>query len=181
MSSSGMRSLFGECFLFGPIAVLLLSAGFAPGARADDTLAKLREEYRQETEPIRRAKFFPKLGNALIAEMRKAESTREYDSVRPLFVEYRDGAGAAFAGLMATGRDAEKHSKGFRELEMHLRQSLRALNDLVFGLPLEDREALLGAQREIESMDDRLVRALFPHTPDAPKTPPSSASPHPGG
>ena len=181
MSCSGMRNLAAECCLLGPIAVVLLWAAYAPGAWADDSLAKLREEYRQETDPIRRAKLFPKLGNALIAEMRKDESTREYDSVRPLFVEYRDGAMAAFAGLMATGRDAEKHSKGFRELEMHLRQSLRALNDLIFGLPLEDREALLGAQRDIESMDDRLVRALFPHTPDAPKTPPSSAGEHPGG
>lgn len=179
MSSSGMRYLVGVRFVSGLMAALLVAAVIAAQAGADESLSKLREEFRQESDPVKRAKFFPKLGTALIAEMRKAESTREYDSVRPLFLEFRDSAKAAFAGLMAMGRDAEKHSKGFRELEMYLRRSLHPLNDIVFGLPLEDREPLVGPQHDIEEMDDRLVRALFPHTPEAPKTPPSATGTHP--
>jgi hypothetical protein len=180
MSWSGMRRLVGARFVLGLMAACLVAAVFATGARAGKSLDTLREEYRQETDPFKRAKFFHKLGNALIAEMRKDEEAGEYAGVPPLFLEYRDSAKAAFEALMATGRNAEKHPKGFRELEIHLRQSLRALNDLVFGLPLENRGALLGPQHDVEAMDDQLVRALFPSTKNAPKTPPSAAHPHPG-
>jgi hypothetical protein len=158
---------------------LLLAALYAASAHADESLESLRAEYRRETDAVKRAKLFPKLGAALIAEMRKQESTRQYDAVAPLFLEYRDGASAAYAGLVATGRDAERHSKGFRELEMHLRQSLHHLNDIIFGLPLEYREPLRGPQREIEEIDERLIKALFPGGPQPRKAPPSASETHP--
>jgi hypothetical protein len=161
------------------ISALLLASVLAAPARADESLESLRAEFHRETDAVKRAKLFPKLGVALIAEMRKLESARQYDGVAPLFLEYRDGASAAYAGLAATGRDAEKHSKGFRELEMHLRQSLHSLNDIVFGLPLDDREPLRGPQQEIEQIEERLIRALFPRAPQPGKTPPSAAQTHP--
>jgi len=163
----------------GLCAVLLAACWAAAPSRADESLETLRLEFQHQSDPVKRAKSFPKLGAALIAQMRKLESAREYDGVAPLFREYHDAAAAAYDGLAATGRDAEKHSGGFRELEMHLRQSLHQLNDLVFGLPLDDREALRAPQKEIEEIDAKLVKALFPRGPEPRKTPPSGSSPHP--
>jgi len=161
------------CFL------VLLAAFLAPLARAEERLQTIRAEFHQQTDPVRRAKLFNKLGNTLIAEMRRLESTRQYEAVAPLFLEYRDSAIAAYNGLTSSGRDAEKHSGGYRELEMQLRQGAHQLNDLVFGLPLADRDPLRAPQREVEELDEKLVRALFPHTPEEHKTPPSTPPAHP--
>jgi len=147
----------------------------------DDDLTSLRAEFQQQTDAVKRAKFFSKLGTALLAEMRKREAAKEYERVAPLFLEYRDSASAAFAGLAASGHDAEKHPGGFRELEMHLRKSLHQLNDIVFGMPLEDREPLIGPQKDIENLDNRLVKALFPRGPQARGIPPSVANWQPRG
>jgi len=169
----------GARFLFAWIAALFLASAFAASAQAEKSLEKLREEYSRETDPVKRAKFFHKLSSALIAEMRRQEEAGNYDRVPPLFLEYHQDVAAAFSALMATGRDAEKHPKGFLELEMQLREALRPLNDLLFGLPLEDRQALRATLHDLQSMDDQLVRALFPGNPGSPKTPPSGSRPHP--
>ena len=171
--TSSVRSAIELC------AVVLVAALIGTPARAEERLDALRAEFRSQTDAVKRAKLFPKLGSALIAQMRKLESTRDYEGVPPLFLEYHDSATAAYNGLAATGRDAEKHSNGYRELEIHLRQALRQLNDLVFGLPLADREALRGPQKDIEDLDEKLVKALFPRSQEPHKTPPSAPQPHP--
>src|SRR5271156_5476740 len=104
-------SFFLGCFLAIPLAAAR-SGGAMPH---EESLANLRSQFLQQTDPVRRAKVFPKYGDALMAEMRKQEAAREYDQVAPLFVEYRDAASATYAGLSADGRDAEKHPNGFRE------------------------------------------------------------------
>lgn len=158
---------------------LLLVLAFAGRAAADDSLPHLREEFRKEPDPVKRAKQFHKLGNALIAEMRKQEEARNYDAIPPLFQEYYDGAKSVFDALMASGRDAEKSPKGFRELEMHLREAVHVLNDLVYAVPPEDRDPLRKQQMEIASMDERLVQVLFPRNPEKHQTPPSAPGAHP--
>ena len=176
---SGMRSAWSLRSLSWGIAVLMVTAAFAGTAAPDDTLSRLREEFRRETDPVKRAKRFAKFGNALIREMREQESAQKFEAITPLFREYHDDAASAFDGLIATGRDAEKHPQGFRELELQFRESVHALNDLLFAVPLEDREAVRKGERDIESMDDRLIQLLFPRTPERRKTPPSSPGAHP--
>jgi len=160
-------------------SALLAAALLSAPPSAAESLGRLREKFRQEQDPVQRAKIFPKLGAALLGEMKKLEDSKQYEQVQPLFLEYRDSATAAFAGLSAAEPDPERHSGGFRELEMYLRRSLHQVNDIVFGMPLEGREPLRKAQQDIEELDNRLVKALFPRGPQARKTPPSGAERHP--
>jgi hypothetical protein len=158
---------------------MLLAAAWPLSASAEDVLGGLRAEFQRQTDPVRRAKLFPKLGNALLAEMRKQIQEQAYDRVPPLLFEYRDGAKASVDGLDAAGRDASQHPGGYRELEMHLRQSLHVVNDVIYALPVEDRDALRAPQHDLERLDERLVKALFPSHGPAAKTPPSSSPSHP--
>ena len=170
------HAVFVLCFR--AVLAVLLMAGCANTAESrEDDLASLRSQFRQQTDPVKRAKLFPKLGNALLAEMKKQETAKEYDRVPPLLVEYRDSAAIAVSAITAAGRDAEKHAAGFRELEMHLRHAIHQVSNIVYGMPLDDREPLLGPQRDIEDLDNRLVKALFPRGPQ----PPPAAKPHPQG
>jgi len=161
---------------FFALLAAAISAGPIP---ASQPLERLREEFQQETDPVQRAKLFPKFGSALLAEMKKREEAKEFEGVLPLFLEYHDGAAAAYSGLAATGRDPGKQSAGFRELEMHLRKSLHQVNDIVFGMPFDEREPLRKPQKDIEELDNRLVKELFPRRSKAHDTPPSAANPHP--
>jgi hypothetical protein len=179
MRRSGTRFSIFVRFVTNLFFALLAAAIFTAPAPADESLESLRREFQQQADPVKRAKHFPKFGAALLAEMKKQEAAKQFDRVPPLFLEYHDSAAAAFAGLAATGHDAEKHPAGFRELEMHLRQSLHQVNDIVFGLPLDDREPLRKPQQEIEDLDNRLIKALFPRGPQPHKAPPSAAGPHP--
>jgi hypothetical protein len=179
MRRSGTRYPICVHIVGSLFSALLAAAFFAAPARAGETLERLREQFHGERDPVQRAKLFSKLGAALLAEMKKQEAEKQYERVLPLFLEYRDSAAAATSGLTATGIDAEKHPAGFRELEMHMRKSLHQVNDIVFGMPLEDREPLRKAQQEIEDLDNRLVKSLFPRGSQSRKTPPSAADPHP--
>jgi hypothetical protein len=179
MRRSGTRCPICVRFVANAFFALLAAAICAAPAPSGEPLERLREEFRQETDPVQRAKIFPKLGVALLAAMKKKEDTKEFDGVLPLFAEYQDGAAAAYSGLAATGRDPEKHSAGFRELEMHLRKSLHQVNDIVFGMPFDEREPLRRAERDIEDLDNRLVKELFPRRSQEHSTPPSGANPHP--
>jgi len=179
MRWSETRELMCVRFAARLFSALLAAAICAAPALAGQPLERLREEFRQETDPVRRAKLFPKFGSALLAEMRKQEEAKQYDRVLPLFLEYHDCAEAAYSGLAATGRDPGKKSAGFRELEMHLRTSLHPLNDIVFGMPFDEREPLRKPQKDLEDLDSRLVKELFPREPQADKAPPSTAKPHP--
>jgi hypothetical protein len=158
-----------------------LLAPVCAAAPREDDLASLRAQFQQQTDAIKRAKLFPKLGTALLAEMKRQEAAKQYERVPPLLIEYRDSAASAVSALSAGGRDAEKHASGFRELEMHLRHALHQVNDIVYGMPLEDREPLLGPQHDIEDLDNKLVKALFPRGPQPQGAPPSKGNPHPQG
>jgi len=161
------------------VLAALLAAAWPAAAWAGDTLSSLRADFQHQTDPVKRAKQFPKLGSALLAEMRKDIQAQDYDRVATLLTEYRDGAAAAFNGLQAAGREAGKHPAGYRELEIHLRGSLHTINDILFALPVDNREALRAPQRDLELLDERLVKALFPSDTQGGKTPPSSPEAHP--
>jgi len=175
MLRSGTRYRNSARFLACLFCVLLA----APALRANDSLEMLRSEFRAEVDPVRRARLFSKLGAALLGEMKKHEEAKEFDRVPSLFLEYRGAASAAYSGLTADGRDPQKHSAGFRELEIHLRKSLRQVADIVLGMPFDDRAALRKPQSDLEELDVRLVDALFPTSSPARKTPPSAPESHP--
>ena len=167
MRRSGTQYTAFVFYMSSIVALLLVGAPSRAAEPPDEDLPSLRLQFQQQTDPVKRAKLFSRLGAALLAEMKKQEAAKEYDRVTPLFLEYRDAASAAYAGLVSAKPDAEKHPGGYRELEMHLRRSLHQLNDVVFGMPLEERDALIGPQHDIENIDNRLVKALFPRGPQA--------------
>jgi hypothetical protein len=155
-------------------------AGGAPALR-HETLDELRTDFRRETDPVKRAKLFPKLGNALLDEMKKQGDADKFEQSLALLKEYRDSADAALSGLEAMHRDAEKHSAGYRELEVHLRQSLHRVDDIVRSFPLDERDPFRGIQQDLDGLEQRLIKALFPRRPDAQNSKPAGDRKGPPG
>jgi hypothetical protein len=89
-----------------------------------------RTRFTQETEAVRRAQKMLKLGEADFDEV-----TGDIDAVKlpdglAVLKEYRDEIQLCEEGLDAKKIDAEKHPQGFKQLEISLRQSLPAPEQL---------------------------------------------------
>ncbi len=138
----------------------------AIAARAQDRVEALRQQFIRESDPVRHAKLFPKLGEALLARARNEEDTGETGRALALLREYRDDLKKSFDGLKATGKNAEKHPAGFRELQIHTRKSLHQVSQVVLGAPFDQREPFAATQHDIEQIDQQLIQMLFPPPPE---------------
>jgi hypothetical protein len=148
---------------------VLLAAGAAllsaPAFPIQDNLAKLETRFAQERDPVRKARAFPDLGEARINLFRQHLRVDDVSAALKILEAYRDDAQTAFEGLKKSGIDAEKHSNGFRQLQIHLRRSLRQLTDLIMTVPYDARESFETIRKELDQMDRQLLTLLFPRRP----------------
>jgi hypothetical protein len=140
----------------------------------DDQLAILQQRFMRETEPVGRAKAFPKYGDALIAAIRDKVKDGDIGSALQQFQSYRDSVNSCFAALKQSGINAEKKPSGFKNLQIHLRQALAQLKNVVLGVPVTERDAFVAIQHELEAVDKELIEMLFPRRPG--KRPPEQKS-----
>jgi hypothetical protein len=68
--------------------------------------------------------------------------------------------------LKSSGINAEKKPGGFKHLEIHLRQGLRRLEDVIIAIPVKHREPFEAIRKRLEEIDRELIDLLFPRKPD---------------
>ncbi|PYT60723.1 MAG: hypothetical protein DMG35_10685, partial [Acidobacteria bacterium] len=93
--------------------------------------------------------------------------------------KYRDNVLAAIQALKKQHPDAEKHSNGYRQLEMHLRNGIREVEDTMLAAPAPYKPPLQIVRQDLIAMDEELIKLLFPRRPTDhhPSTPPSEKQP----
>lgn len=151
------------------LAVSLLSGP----ARAQDRTVQLRSLFDRQTSAIEKAKLMPRLGDAEFRQARQDIAAGRLPQAAAILGQYRDEAQLCTQGLEAAGRDAEQHPAGFKQLQISLRQSLRRLNEIIVGLPGDDQAPFLAVRKDLDELNRRLIRKLFPHQPvdDRPEKP----------
>jgi hypothetical protein len=149
--------------LAGP---LLLLEGFVP---QQDHANEEKAKFDREANPVRKAKLMPQLGNTEFQEMQTQIGEGDFESALKTLELYRDQVADTEKALDATGADPSRHSSGYRQLEISVRQALRRLDDMVFGIPLEDKKSFTDVRDELNQIDQRLIRQLFPgeHSPES--------------
>ncbi len=139
-------------------------------ALADDP-TRLRQELQQTTDAVERAKLTAKLGDELLKQMAIEYKAREYEAGDQVLLEYMTSVRSAYNGLKASGRNARKKPAGFKQLEIHLRKSVRVIEDLSKQVPFEQREPLRQAAEEVGNIRSGLLEDLMKGKGNAP--PPS--------
>lgn len=154
---------------WAPVVLLVLLPGclFAQ-SRAPD----FRTRFEQETDAMRRAQMMPKLGEAEFAEI-----TKDFDAEKPfealaVLKEYNDEIQSCEKGLDERHIDAEKHPKGYKQLEISLRQALRKLNNLLVSFSADEQAPFLEVSKDMENLNRHLIHELFPKSPNDDSTPP---------
>jgi hypothetical protein len=87
----------------------------------------------------------------------------------------------AWKTLQDSGRKASRQPEGFRELEIALREDVRALEDLGRGVEYFNRGPIDDAAKKLDQTHNQVFQLLFP--PDGSKTgkgPSSSPAATPG-
>jgi hypothetical protein len=148
--------------------------GFA--VYGQDRLADLRSRFSHESDPVRKAKLMPDLGNAEFREIESDLLAERLPDALTVLQQYRDEAQSCEKELDAKNVDAEQHPAGFKQLEFSLRESLRRLDDLLVTLTRDDQVPFQAVRNDIDDMNRHLIHELFPRQPstDAPNSKPKS-------
>ena len=166
------KSFIGFCSF-----ALLAGALFA--AVEKEKLADLQARFDKESSSVHKAKLLEKLGGAQFEETRRLEKVGDFNSVGLLWEKFRDNGRATLEALKKQHADAERHSNGYRELEVVLREGIRELDQTLLLAPEEFRPPLQIVRRDLAAMDDEVLRLLFPRRSiDLPPTP-AAAPPSP--
>lgn len=148
------------------------------GLFAGDRVQELQARFDRETDAVRKAKVFEKLGDAQFEEARKSGSTGDYSAVGLTMEKYRDDARAAFDALKKNQPDAERHSNGYKQLQFHVHRGLRELEEILVVAPVEYRPPLRLVRQDLGAINDELLRLLFPRRPgEHPVAPPAEKQP----
>jgi hypothetical protein len=150
-------SFAAVCGLFVFLVVL------PPGAA--QSLAELQSRFDIETNGVHKAKLLQKLGDAQLEEARRAGKAADYNSLGLTLEKYRDNVRAAVDVLKNQHPDAEKHSNGYRQLQMHLRKGIREVDDALLVSPEDYKPPLQLVRQDLIALDDELLKLLFPRRP----------------
>lgn len=162
-----MRSARRMC---GIVLAALALSGTSLG---QDRIADLRQRFVQESDPVRKAKKMPQLGEAEFQQIQKDVAGEGFTDALVLLRRYRDEVQSCVQGLDATGANAVKHSSGFRQLQISLRESLRRLDTVIPLIPPEAQSGFIEERANLNEMNKHLIEELFP----GPKEPPNKARP----
>lgn len=144
---------------------MALSFAVVGAAAARESVAELQARFDRETDPVRKAKLLPKLGDAQFEQAKRQGEAGIYEAVTKLFESYRDNARAALDGLIKTQPKAERHPAGFKQLQMHVLKAERILRETILAAPDAARPPLEQIRQELDKMEEELIRLLFPRRP----------------
>jgi len=114
---------------------------------------------------MRRAQMMPRLGQAEFDEITRDIDAGKLPEALSVLKEYRDEIESCEKGLDAEKINAEKHPKGYKQLEISLRQSLRRLNALLVSFNGDDQKPFLEVRECLDELNRHLIRELFPNQP----------------
>src|SRR5687767_5823445 len=88
---------------------------------------------QQSTEPVERTRAFVQLSDILIRHFNSSRSGS--DGARSeLLEQYQEAILSARKTILSSGRNAQRHPEGYKELEIVLRRHIRWLSDWRLGL-----------------------------------------------
>ena len=146
-----------------------------------DKLADLQAEFDRESGGVRKAKLLDKLGDVQFTVTREAGKSNDYSTVDVIMEKYRDNVRSAFLSLKKQHPEAERHPNGYKQLEMSVRKGIREVDDTLLVAPPDYKPPLQLVRQDLISMDDEMLRMLFPRRPTEPPatqpTPPPITDP----
>jgi len=159
------------------IARALLMIGFlligvpASLAAPSDSEEHLLARLQKETDPIKKSKDTTRLARLKLEQVIQAYEHGSIEQGAQLIPVYLGRIMDSWHILKGCGRNAAHDPKGFKELDIELREDVRLLEDLKRRVSYDDRAPLEQTGKEVEGVRAEVLHALFPITrvSEAPK------------
>jgi hypothetical protein len=145
----------------GFVVMLSLVSAATPAQSVEE----LQAHFDRENNSVKKAKLLVKLGDAQFEEARRAGREGDNNAVDSTMEKYRDNVRAALEALKKQHADAEKHSNGYRQMEMHVKLGIREVEDSMLVAPAPYKPPLQIVRQDLIAMDEELIQLLFPHRP----------------
>jgi hypothetical protein len=140
-------------------SILVLPSQAALGRETEE---QLLQRIQSEQNPVKKAKDEIKLSRLKLTQVQNAYSQGHLEEGAKLLSALIDALKSSWKVLQDSGRKASKHPEGFRELDISLRESERALEDLERTVSYFDRAPLVNAAKQLDQTRDEVLHALFP-------------------
>jgi len=149
---------------WGASLLMVLGAMVPAGTTraATEDLNALQARFDHEPNSVHKARLLEKLGDAQLELTRRASQISDYKTIGLVMEKYRDNARAAVDALKKDHRDAEHHTNGFKQLQIHVHKALREVDEVLVVAPDEYRPPLEIVRRDLAAIDDELLDLLFP-------------------
>ena len=132
---------------------------------ANEDVDALQKRFDRETNSVHKARLLEKLGDAQIEQARRASQASDFKTIGFIMEKYRDNARAAVEALKKDHPDAERHTAGFKQLQIHIHKTLREVDESLVVAPEEYRPPLDLVRRDLAALDEELLQLLFPIHP----------------
>jgi hypothetical protein len=155
-------------FPFLRVATFFLSLpiALAPSmAQEYHTTEQWRAKYDRETDPIRKAKLLPPLGESEFKDAQTALAGDKIPEALDILKTYLDEAQTVQKALDAKIADPEKHVNGYKQLQISIRGALRRLDSMIVGLAGDDKPPFVEIRSQLDDIDRHLIQQLFPKQP----------------
>lgn len=163
-------------------AIVVLGGLPVVALAATESVADLQARFDRENDSVRKAKLLLKLGDAQMEETRRASQANDFSTMDSVMEKYRDNVRLAEEALKKQHPNAERHTGGYKQLQMHVHKTIRELDEMLIVAPAEYRPPLDLVRRDLAAIDDELLKLLFPlprsegKKPDHPSGPLSPSS-----
>jgi len=158
-------------------SLLMMLGAMVPAGNthaATEDVNALQARFDHETNSVHKAKLLERLGDAQLELTRRASQANDYKTIGLVMEKYRDNVRAAVDALKKDHHDAEHHTSGFKQLQIHVHKALRDVDETLVVAPDEYRPPLEIVRRDLAAIDDELLELLFPRHPTEKKPPAKS-------
>jgi hypothetical protein len=148
------------------IALLLIGVPVLLAAVSTESLsqteASLLARVQRETDPVKKSKAETRLARVKLEQAIQAYSQGNVEQGAQLVSAYLARIKDSWELLRNCGKNAARDSRGFKELDIELREDVRFLEDLKRRVSYLDRGPLEQIGKELEQIRAQVLQALFP-------------------
>lgn len=150
---------------FSALALALVMVTACLAAQEYHTTDQWRAKFDHEADPVHKAKLLLPLGEAEFKDAESALANDKTAEALDIVTKYLGEAQSCEKALEEKFPDAEKHSNGYKQLQISLRGSLRRLDAMIVGLNEDDRKPFVEVRGQLDEIDRHLIHMLFPKQP----------------
>jgi hypothetical protein len=131
-------------------------------ALASETEAQLLVRLQNEHNPVKKSKEAVRLARMKLQQAIQAYGKGNAEQGVQLVSSFLGRIKESWQILKSSGRNAARDPRGFRELDIELREDSRLLEDLQRRISYFDRGPVEKTEKEVEQMRAEVLQALFP-------------------